>query len=281
MREEGGINESQGTSSLRRYIIRMTQHNPYFEEISIKMEIIRKTFHLSGLLIFIAYYGFFFPPVTLMINDGLIGVLLPQIEEAYNFLWGPLSNYPYGVGDLNAIVGLTAMALIGSLFFAIISDIIRIIWGPEYSLFNFITHSMLRKKEINAAGPQIYIMVGFIFSYMLVMIGLIDISVYFAGILTACLSDAAAAIVGRCFGKSKVKVRNNDIKSIEGFIAGAGVAYIIGLIFVGPIYAIICAVIFFITDYFPAYTADNILNPVLIPIGIQLFIYILQLPVGW
>ena len=58
------------------------------------------------------------------------------------------------------------------------------------------------------------------------------------------------------------------------------VAYVIGLFFVGPFYAIIGAVIFFITDYFPAFTADNILNPIFIPIGIQLFIVLLGLPVG-
>ncbi len=173
------------------------------------------------------------------------------------------------------------MALIGALMFAIISDSIRIIWGPEYSLFNFLTHSMLRKKEKNAAGPQIYIITGFIFSYMLYMAGIINILAFFAGILIACLSDAAAALVGKRFGKHKVKLRNNETKSIEGFLAGTIVAYLIGLIIVGPIYAIIGAIIFFITDYFPMYTADNILNPIFIPIGIEIFMFLLGLPIGW
>jgi len=276
-----GIDEEQGTSSLRRYIIRMTQHDPYGEEISIRMEIIRKSFHLSGILILVAFYGFLFiPPITQIVNDSIIA-MINQIGLAYNVLWGPISLYPYTVGDPQAIVGLTMMALIGSLIFAIISDIFRILWGPEYSLFNFITHSMLREKERNAAGPHIYIMVGFILSFMLYMMGLLHISAYFAGILIACLSDAAAALIGRCFGKHKVKVRSKETKSIEGFIAGVVVAYVIGLIFVGPIYALIGAAIFFFTDYYPTYTADNILNPILIPIGIQFFIAILQLPVGW
>jgi dolichol kinase len=275
------IDQEQETSRLRRYIIRMTQQDPYEEEISIRMEIIRKSFHLSGILILFAYYGFLFiPPITQLINDGII-IMINDIGVAYNVLWGPTSMYPYTVGDPQAIVGLTMMALIGSLVFAIISDIFRILWGPEYSLFNFITHSMLREKERNAAGPHIYIIVGFILSFMLYMMGLLYISAYFAGILIACLSDAAAALIGRCFGKHKVKVRSKETKSIEGFIAGVGVAYVIGLIFVGPIYALIGAIIFFITDYYPKYTADNILNPILIPIGIQFFIAILQLPVGW
>jgi dolichol kinase len=276
-----GMDEEQGKSHLRRYIIRMTQHDPYTKEISIRMEIIRKSFHLSGILIWIAYYGFIFiPPITQLINDAVI-VMINNIGIAYNVLWGPISLYPYTVGDPRAIVGLTMMALIGSLIFAIISDIFRILWGPEYSLFNFITHSMLREKERNAAGPHIYIMVGFILSFMLYMMGLLNISAYFAGVLIACLSDAAAALIGRCLGKHKVKVRSKETKSIEGFIAGVVVAYAIGLIFVGPIYALIGAAIFFFTDYYPTYTADNILNPILIPIGIQFSIAILQLPVGW
>jgi dolichol kinase len=173
-------------------------------------------------------------------------------------------------------------ALIGALAFAIISDIIRIVWGPEYSIFNFLTKSMLRNKEKNAAGPQIYIITGFIFSYMLYMAKIIpDIRIFFAGILIACLSDASAALIGRRFGKHKVRLRNNDVKSIEGFIAGVTVAYLIGFVFIGPVYAILGAFIFFLTDYLPSVTADNILNPIFIPIGIQLMVFLLGLPIGW
>ncbi|MFX0059499.1 MAG: hypothetical protein ACFE85_07185 [Candidatus Hodarchaeota archaeon] len=275
------INERK--SILERYVLKMTKENPYREDISLKMEYIRKSFHLMGLLILLAYYGFFFiPPVTQLISDGVI-LLIQQIEPSYNFLWGSIypPDFPYVMGDPRAIIDLTMMALIGSLVFALVSDVIRIIWGPEYSIFNFLTRSMLRNKELNAAGPQIYIITGFVFSYMLYMIGVIDILVFFAGIIIACLSDASAALIGRKYGKHKIKFRKRGIKSLEGFLAGTIVAYIIGLIFVGPIYAIIGAVIFFMTDYFPTYTADNILNPIFIPIGIQLFIFLLGLPIGW
>ena len=108
-----------------------------------------------------------------------------------------------------------------------------------------------------------------------------DIRVFFAGILIACLSDASAALIGRRFGKHKVTLRNKEIKSIEGFTAGVVVAYAIGFVFVGPIYAIMGAVIFFLTDYLPSITADNILNPIFIPIGIQLMVVLLGLPIGW
>lgn len=273
--------ELKKESILRRYIKKMTQENPYKDDIPFKMELIRKSFHLSGFLLLIAFFGFLaLPPLTSLVNDGII-TMIQQFEPSYNFIWGDLSNYPFVFGDFQAVVEITMFALIGALAFVIVSDIIRIVWGPEYSIFNFLTKSMLRNKEKNAAGPQIYIITGFIFSYMLYMAGIINIFVFFAGILIACLSDASAAIIGKRYGKHKIILRNEEIKSVEGFIAGVLVAYVIGFIFVGPIYAIMGALIFFLTDYLPAVTADNILNPIFIPIGIQFLVFLLGLPIGW
>jgi len=268
-------------SVLRNYIIRMTKEDPYVTDIPFKMELIRKTFHFSGLLLLLGFFGIIIiPPVTQIINDSVI-VLIHQVEPSYNVLWGDIANYPYTFRDPQALIDLTMMGIMGSLFFAIISDIIRVLRGPEYSLFNFITKSMLRNKERNAAGPQVYIITGFMFSYMLYMAGLLNIFAYFAGILIACFSDAAAALIGRRYGKHKVHHRLREPKSVEGFLAGVIVAYVIGLIFLGPIYAIVGAIIFFCTDYFPAFTADNITNPIFIPIGFQIMIWILGLPIGW
>ncbi len=268
-------------SILRRYIIRMTQENPYKVDIPFKIELIRKSFHLSGLLLLIAFFGFLsLPPVASLINDGSI-IMIQQLELSYNFLWGDLINYPFGFGDFQAVVEITMFALIGALAFAIASDIIRIVWGPEYSIFNFLTKSMLRNKEKNAAGPQIYIITGFIFSYMLYMAGIIHIFVFFAGILIACLADATAAIIGKKYGKHKIMLRHGEVKSVEGFVAGVIVAYIIGFVFVGPVYALMATLIFFLTDYLPAVTADNLLNPIFIPIGIQFLVFLLGLPIGW
>jgi len=268
-------------SILGRYIIKMTQENPYKDDIPFKMELIRKSFHLSGFLLLIAFFGFLsLPPLTSLVNDGIIN-MIQQLEASYNLIWGDLTNYPFGLGDFQAVVEVTMFALIGALAFAIVSDIIRIVWGPEYSIFNFLTKSMLRNKEKNAAGPQIYIITGFIFSYMLYMAGIIHIFVFFAGILIACLSDATAAIIGKKYGKHKITLRNDEVKSVEGFVAGVGLAYIIGFVIVGPVYALMGALIFFLTDYLPAVTADNILNPIFIPIGIQFLVFLLGLPIGW
>jgi dolichol kinase len=276
-----GNNPDKKKSIIRRYVETMTSENFYREKITFKMELIRKSFHLTGFLLLIVYFGFYpLYPLTLIISDSVIQ-LINDIGPLYTLLWGDLSLFPFVRGEFLPIIYLTMMALIGALMFAIISDMIRILWSPEYSVFNFLTRSMLRTKEKNASGPQIYIITGFIFSYMLYMVGLIHILSFFSGVLIACLSDAAAALIGQKYGKHKVVVRSKDTKSIEGFVAGVVVAYIVGFILVGPIYAIIGAVIFFITDYFPIFTADNLLNPIFIPIGIQLFILILGFPVGW
>ena len=280
------VNSSLGDekkSKLRMYVERMTRENPYRKKITFKMEVIRKSFHLTGFLLLVVYFGFFpLFPITRIISDSVIQ-LAKDIKPVYDFMWGDpnLVPFPYTLGDFQAVIDLTMMGLIGSLMFALVSDLIRILWGPEYSVFNFLTKSMLRNKEKNAVGPQIYIITGFIFSYMLYMAGILNIYAVFSGILIACLSDAAAALVGRRYGKHKVIVRSKDTKSVEGFLAGTILAYLIGLILVGPIYALIGALIFFITDYFPIYTADNILNPIFIPLGIQIFINLLGLPVGW
>ncbi|MFX0181188.1 MAG: phosphatidate cytidylyltransferase [Candidatus Hodarchaeota archaeon] len=264
-------------SGLRRYVEKMIIEDPYKEDIPFKMELVRKSFHLMGILVIIGYFW-----LTRLISDGVI-LLINQVEPSYEFLWGDISLFPHIIGDLGgqARDDLTMMGLLGALIFALVSDIYRILKGPEYSLLNFISRSILRNKEKNALGPQIYIVTGFVFSYMLYMAGFLNIESFFAGVLIACFSDAAAALIGRKYGKHKIILRSKDTKSIEGFFAGVVVAYIIGLIFVGPIYALIGAAIFFLTDYFPAVTADNILNPIFIPIGIQLFILLLGLPVGW
>lgn len=267
---------------LMKFIDSMTKEDPYQECISIKMEGVRKSFHLAGLLFLLSYFGFFFiPPITTLVNNNVI-TFIGQTEDLYNILWGDINKqYPYIKNDFQAVIDLTTFALIATLVFAIISDLIRVVWGPEYSIFNLLTKAVLRKKEYNAAGPQIYLISGVIFSYTLYIIGLVDILAVVAGVLIACFSDAIAALIGRTYGKHKVICIGGDTKSWEGFLAGTGSAFLIGLIVVGPIYALIAAFIFFILDYFPVVIADNILNPIAITIGISIFYILLGFPIGW
>ena len=64
----------------------MTKENPYRDDISFKHEVIRKSFHLMGFLLVIAYFGFFFLyPLTLIVSDSVI-FLINHIEPAYEFV---------------------------------------------------------------------------------------------------------------------------------------------------------------------------------------------------
>ena len=272
--------ENSKNSRLKKYVILMTKENPYKKEISIKMEIVRKSFHLAGILFVLAYFGFFFLfPITRIINDTVI-IFIKESEWFYGLLWGSIHDYPYSKGDFQAVVDLTLFGLIGTLVFAIISEFIRIFWGPEYSIFHFLTKAILRDKEYNAFGAHIYLITGIIFSYMLYFIGMVHILTVTVAVLISCFSDALAALIGRKYGNHKVKCIGGDIKSIEGFIAGTGSAFLIGLIVLGPIYALIAALIFFILDFFPTIIADNLLNPILITIGISISIILLGLPIS-
>jgi dolichol kinase len=274
--------EGQKKPPLRRFVDLMTDENPYKDQISITMEAVRKSFHLAGLLFIFAYFWFLVPiPVTAHVNNGVI-TFITNNEWSYNLLWGDIhQQYPYTYGDFQAVIDLTLFALFATLVLAILADLIRVIWGPEYSIFNFLTRAVLRNKEYNAAGPQIYLVTGVIFSYLLYIMGLVDILVVTTAILVACFSDALAALIGRKYGKHKIKCIGGDIKSVEGFLAGAGSAFFFALIIIGPIYAIIVAIIFFILDYFPIIIADNILNPIAITIVIGISYALIGFPLGW
>ncbi|MBD3211849.1 MAG: hypothetical protein GF311_04500 [Candidatus Lokiarchaeota archaeon] len=280
MTEEDFNTPNGDLSRIKRYIKKMEEQNPYREQIPIKMEIVRKSFHLTGLLFIFGYFGcIILPPIADLANLGIY-ILITSTEPLYNVLWGEVSNYPYVLGSLEGIIDITLFGLIGAFMFMVISDLIRVLWGPKYSMFNFLTRSVLRNQEHNAVGPHIYLIVGAIFTYLLYVLGVVHILAFTAGLMIACFSDALAALVGRIFGNKKVICIGGQEKTIEGFIAGVASAYLFALVIVGPIYAIIGALIFFIFDYFPMVIADNILNPIFITLGIQLFQIILVFPLG-
>ena len=271
---------SKKKTILRNFINYMRKdHNE--TENSFQMEFVRKSFHFLGFLLLIAFFGFFFiPPLAHIINENVI-LYAEENTLNYSFFWGDADDYPYKRGDFQAIKDLVVFGLIGSLIFSITSEFYRILWGPEYSLLNFLTKPILRDKEKNAVGAHIYLITGLIFSYTLYLINIVHIYVFITGMLVACVSDALAALIGIRFGKTKVTCPGGDIKSVEGFIAGTGSAFIIGLIFMGPIYGLIAALIFFLLDYFPTIIADNLSNPIILSLVLTLFVYILGFPIRW
>ena len=113
------------------------------------------------------------------------------------------------------------------------------------------------------------------------MIGVYPVGIAMAAALVACFADAAAALVGRRHGKRKVTCPGGHVKTVEGFLVGTGSAFLIALIFIGPVFALIAAGIFFLLDFFPNPIADNLSNPILISLGLWAVWILTGLPVGW
>ena len=104
--------------------------------------------------------------------------------------------------------------------------------------------------------------------------------------LITAVADAVASLVGKKYGKRRF--RENSIKTIEGYVAGAGMTFIIVIIVAG-IYinwmavniviiltmAIVASIIFFLVDAFLSKSiTDNILNPILTGIGMWFILII-------
>jgi len=98
------------------------------------------------------------------------------------------------------------------------------------------------------------------------------IQVLFIASWVSCIGDAVASIVGKYFGKHKLKVGNFPQKSIEGLIAGflttvLGIIVILKLIpvlglsgFIVFLIALVCGIIFALIDIYGKIFCDNLLN---------------------
>jgi dolichol kinase len=90
------------------------------------------------------------------------------------------------------------------------------------------------------------------------------------------LSDMAAALVGRRWGKHKWPFVKG--KSFEGSAAGFVVGFFSALVFVGPILALIGALVFVFTDVFLAKLniSDNASNPIILALVFKLLIFLVS-----
>ena len=229
-------------------------------ELKLKKEYMRKSFHLVVLLIVICYFF-----LALIINDLVYRIYLND-PQLYYSIWS-ISDYPYvpsTANDLQVMASWTFMFFVSATIFLIIPDIFRI-YNRKYSMFSGVYKMVIRKKELYSLGPQIYLTISCTFVFLLSILGFIEPLVALAGMMIAGFADAAAAIIGRKYGTHKFKtvVQKDEEKSYEGLLAGFLVAYIVALIFVGPIVAIFGALTFSIIDYLNPKLADNVLNPIL------------------
>lgn len=254
----------------------------YQKNIPLKMEYYRKSFHLAGILLIVAFYGIGFGSIAKITNNAIVQFISsPAGASSYQKLWGSIQQYSYSLNDLRVAPDFTFFALWGTFAFVLFPELIRVLAGAKYSLYNRLTKHVLRGKEYKSVGPQIFLVLGVISSFFMAHLGWIPYEVAIAAGLISCFSDALAAVIGRRFGRHKINVLNGDKKSIEGFVAGVGSAFVFSLIFVGPVYALIAAAIFFLLDYITLPIADNLLNPIILSLVIMLLTNLTGFPVGW
>ena len=200
------------------------------EELPFKYEIYRKLTHLVVLGIAFFYFtlGFLVQNIFIYILELFPDIVSEFFFSIYNIEANKMIFTQY------LVVFLVGVSLIGLLT----ADFIRILKPNLYPLKPI--NRILRKKERQMRlGPHISMGIG-CFSIIIIYgpfqpIGPIIICI---SMTMSIFGDMSANLVGRKFGKSKIR---NTKKTYEGLIAGMSIAYISGIItllFINQIYPI-------------------------------------------
>nr|MDO8113480.1 hypothetical protein [Candidatus Sigynarchaeota archaeon] len=181
----------------------------------------RKAFHLAGFLVILCYF---------VVAPFLLEAVMQAINyagDAYAIVWGPISEVQPFPSMEAASITLTLFALIGTVILVMLIDSYRLFAGDEYSIIKLIEKKagkIMRDKEKGCPGAQDYIAISSACTWLVGM-GFHPVlpeamMITLAAVLISTLADGAAAIIGKSFGRHKVTRPYNQVKSIEGFIAG-------------------------------------------------------------
>ncbi len=234
-----------------------------------KHEKARKAFHLAGLLVVLSYF-LVAPLLSILANDWI-----KLAGPVYEALWGPISEVdPFSSTNIEqAAITLTLLALTATTILVLFVDTFRLLAGEEYSIIKLVERragKILRDKERTCPGAQDYIAIGSTCAWLIgmafqsVLGGLEAIYIALAAIMTSTMADGAAAIVGKSYGRHKVRRPGNQVKSIEGFIAGFVVAFICCIFLTNWnwVVALVIAAVFLLIDYWSPPVSDNAINSV-------------------
>ncbi|MBY8986579.1 MAG: hypothetical protein KGD65_16020 [Candidatus Lokiarchaeota archaeon] len=135
----------------------------------------------------------------------------------------------------------------------------------------------MRPEELNtfvASTPLVLSLIPFIFAPFPILASVA---------LITTLADAVACLVGKKYGKYKLKKNSN--KTIEGFIAGGLATFLITFTILNLyhfwmpisfvkiiIMSFLSVTLFLLVDYFANHISDNILNPILTGFGMWLIL---------
>ncbi|MHA1682344.1 MAG: hypothetical protein ACTSUE_15515 [Promethearchaeota archaeon] len=230
-------------------------------------EWLRKAFHLAGFLVIFAFY------IVGPLLAPLIGKAITGAGVAYTVIWGPIENVFQFTSYREAGIYLTLFSLVATVVFVSCVDYPRVLVGEKYSMITLIESAagkILREKEIGVAGPETYIALGatsaWIIGIFFQSIVPFAMEIAIAGIMISTLADGMAAIIGKSYGKHKIKRPHDQVKSVEGFIAGTVTAFVISIIFTNWLLALIGAGIFLLIDYISPPVADNVINAPIVTI---------------
>jgi len=182
---------------------------------------------------------------------------------------------------VNETVSLTLVLVLGSFFLLLFAfvDIIRLLkfeWVPPKITGMF--SKAMKEHEIGSFTATFDMVLGLVPAVFFLPLSLVAA----IGMVSA-LADAAASIVGKRWGKHKFP--KDGKKSVEGYIAGSAVAFVIGYVivlifgflftptgttadFLVPLaYAGVAALVFFVLDVLSLPLDDNVLNPLVITFG--------------
>jgi dolichol kinase len=234
-----------------------------------KHEKARKAFHLAGFLA-VASYFIIAPLLSILVDQAIV-----LAGPAYEIIWGPIPEaYRFSTTNFEeGAITLTLFALSATIILVMFIDSFRLLAGDEYSVISLIERragKILRDKEKGGPGAQDYIAISSTCAWLIgmafqpVLGGTVAIRIALATILISTLADGAAAIVGKAYGRHKVHRPYNQIKSVEGFIAGFAVAFLCAIFFTNWIVALVIALVFLLIDYWSPPVADNAINAVVL-----------------
>ena len=232
-----------------------------------KIERQRKLLHLMYFFIitgflFVSYYAFQeMAEANTIINNP---TNYEQIQQNYEEFWG----YTGGMDNINFIRNVFT----GEGFVMSRSTLVLMFYGMsivfltvEFSrlstrfhfLFQKSAQRNLRHKEVDTFASYTHMVAGYTFAAIM-----LPSLLFIATLSILCFADAAASIFGIRFGKHKIE---HNGKSWEGTFAGFIFALFPVMIFAGPVYALVAAIGFAVTDVYtpkPITASDNILIPV-------------------
>ncbi|MFX0067819.1 MAG: diacylglycerol/polyprenol kinase family protein [Promethearchaeota archaeon] len=137
--------------------------------------------------------------------------------------------------------------------FIAISETVRV-FAHEYYPFAEISHRTLKPEERRTIAHHFHFSLG-----IFLILTLLEGPIALATIMMASFGDAAASIAGLTIGKHRIQD-----KSVEGFLVGSSVSFMIGLPFVSVLLCMIGSFVELIIDIASLPISDNLLNPILI-----------------